>query len=117
MKEEGIRFLSILGKYYALKDEQITKWGDIRNVVLKSIDKLGGSPDVERLINDCLEGIGAESSVVVASDAVLQITETLNARDDAWRSAFVASLRSHLLPWIALARKRFAEVKEGAVEL
>jgi len=117
LKEEAIRFLSILAKHYALKSDRKSLWGDIGNVVHKSLAKLGGSPDLERLVNDCLDGVLADIAISSACPAVCQIIETFGARDDHWRSQFATSLQQHLRPWVVLARSRYSDAKDGKVEL
>lgn len=117
LKEEAIRFLSILAKHYRLRESRTEMWGDIGNVVEKSLAKLGGSPDLERLANDCMEGIHADIAISSACPAFAQMIEVFDARDVEWCSHFCTALKQHLRTWIVFARTRYKDSKEGTVEL
>lgn len=117
MRETGVRFLTVLAKHYKLKSSREEMWGDVVNVVTKSVAKLGGSPDLERLVNDCLAGLLADDKYTIACPAINQLLEVFEVRDEAWRSQLVVDLHNHLRPWAVHARRRWEQVKEGKVDL
>lgn len=87
IREEAIKFCSILPELFSDDFDRKTLWERIGNGVVSACKKSG--KDVEMFVNLVLEFIKADPGRVAANDKLLYFLESMNTKPEEWKSHFM----------------------------
>jgi hypothetical protein len=111
LKDEAIRFISILPEVFSDDLDRKTLWERIGNGLLIARAKAGN--DIESFINNCLDFVKAEPGKVAANENIALFISSISTRPQDWREQFLKTIeRSHYL-LIVKARARWNENRGG----
>lgn len=116
MKQDAIRFTSILAHLFGESLDRMTLWERIGSALSTSLAKVSDD-DLDRFATLCLEHIVAEDSRVAACEPLAQLLQTWGARPREWRQSLLHYLNTHRTAAIIHARARWEMVKKKQVEL
>lgn len=116
VKQDAIRFCSVLAKLFGDNLDRLTLWSRIGSALETSVAKVSDD-DLDRFADLCVEHIQADMGAAAACDALTQMRQAWESRPPEWRHAFLGYIKSHTYAVLAHGRARWEEVKEGKVEL
>jgi hypothetical protein len=117
VKQDAIRFCTILAYLFSDDLDRVTLWGRIGSAFETALAKVGSDSDLDRFADLCLDHVKAEAGKSAACDALTTMRQTWEARPVEWRNAFLAYIRMHRYAVLTHGRARWDGVKEGAVAL
>lgn len=115
IKNEAIRYCSILASLFGSDLDRMTLWDKIGT----SIESAGmkSKTDIEQFMNYCLDSIQAEHSRVASSESLLSIIQSWNSKPESWKIQLIQYLTKNKFTVLIFARERWNEFKEGKIEL
>lgn len=115
VKQDAIRFCSILAHLFGESLDRTTLWVRIGSALCSALAKV--SDDLDRFATLCLEHICADDGQVAACVPMLQLLQTWQTRTSAWRQALMHYMKTHRSALLVYARARWEQVKSGEVDL
>lgn len=116
MKQDAIRFCSILAHLFGESLDRTTLWEKIGSALSTSLAKVSDD-DLDRFATLCLEHIVAEDSKVAACEPLMHMLQAWETRTREWRHALLHYLATHRTAALVHARARWECVKKKEVEL
>jgi hypothetical protein len=113
LKDEAIRFVSILPEVFSDDLDRKTLWERIGNGLLVSISKSGGN--IELFINCCLEYIKASPGSVASNEKITMFIVTVNSKPSDWREQFLKIIEKSYYLIIVEARVRWCANKRSII--
>lgn len=111
MKDEAVRFISILPEIFSDDLDRKTLWERIGNGLKNSIAKSGG--DFEAFINNAIEFIKADPGKVASNDNLEMFLASSLTRPEEWRQQFLRIIETRYFLLIVKARAQWNEKKGG----
>lgn len=115
IKNEAIRFTSILAKLFGSDLDRKTLWERIGSALVSS--SLKHSDNIEEFINSCLRHIKAEFYLTASNEEIKSLIDSILLKDKAWHEEFLSYIEKNQYIILIYARKRWEEYKEGKIEL
>lgn len=112
MKDETVRFVSILPELFGDDLDRKTLWERIGNGLKAAIAKSGG--DFEAFVNNALEYIKAEPGKVAANEHIEMFIGMALSRPKEWKEQFMRTIEKKNFLILVKARARWNENKGGA---
>jgi hypothetical protein len=109
MKDEAIRFISILPEIFSDDLDRKTLWERIGNGLKNSISKSNG--DFETFINNSIEFIKADPGKVAANENLEMFLSASLTRPKEWRQQFLRIIETKYFLLIVKARARWNQNK------
>lgn len=109
MKDETVRFVSILPELFGDDLDRKTLWERIGNGLKSAIAKSGG--DFEVFINNTLEYIRAEHGKVAANEHIEMFINMALTRPKEWKEQFMRTIEKKIFMILVKARARWNESK------
>lgn len=116
VKDAAIRLVTVLAHLFGDSLDRLTLWGRIGSA-LETAHAKTSDDDLDRFTDLCLEHVQAEDGKAAACDALTQLRQTWTVRTPEWRHSFLSYVGTHRFALGSFGRARWAEVKEGRVEL
>lgn len=113
IKQEAIRFVSILPKVFGSDLDRMTLWERIPSALETASSKV--SDNAEKFINECLSHIKANINNE-SSELLFSIITTLSSRPKDYQEDFISYIRNNGYVITIYAKKRWNEIKDGKVE-
>lgn len=114
LKQEAIRFVSILPKVFGDNLDRMTLWDRIQSALTTSCSKYPN--DISKFINATLEHIQANISRNEDSEILFSIISMLESRPKDFQDGFIQYINKNTYVVSIFAKKRWIDIKEGKVE-
>lgn len=116
VKQDAIRFCSILAHLFGESLERTTLWERIGSGLSTSLAKVSDD-DLDRFATLCLEHVQATDSRVAACEPLVHMLQAWAMRTREWRQALLHYLQTHRTAALVHARARWEQVKTKEADL
>jgi hypothetical protein len=111
IKDEAIKFSSILPELFSDDFDRKTLWERIGNGLISSVKKCGG--DFEEFVNLTLEFIKAEPGKVASNDKIMAFLDGMNTKPKEWKNVFLSMFEKKSNIILVYARQLWNDQKGG----
>jgi hypothetical protein len=111
VKDEAIKFCSILPELFSDDFDRKTLWERIGNGITASVKKCGG--DYEEFVNLVLEYIKADHGKLASNDGLSYFLKSMETKNKDWHDAFIRIMSKKSKVVLVYARNLWNSKKGG----